>query len=93
MRLADLEPTFISDPDGNRIGVGFLCPACREQGLYIPTADPESSTNWSVSGDLENLTLQPSVDSRHVNGGVGTDKPRVECHWHGWVRNGIVEDA
>lgn len=91
MKLSELDPGFISRwGTGERLGVHFLCPACKRQQLYIPTNDPEARVNWGVSGDLESLTLTPSVDARHVNGGVGTDEPRAECRWHGWVRAGEV---
>jgi len=95
MKLSELEPGFISrsQTDASRIGVHFLCPKCRRQQLYIPTADPDARHNWTTSGEIETLTLSPSVDARHVNGGVGTDEPRAECHWHGWVRGGEVTDA
>lgn len=90
MKLSDLDPGFIqrSTTDATRIGVHFLCPACRRQQLYIPTADPAARCNWGVSGELENLTLTPSVDARHVNGTGDAGDPFVECRWHGWVRNG-----
>jgi len=88
VKLADLDPGFITrHGTGERLGVHFLCPKCRVQQLYIPTNDPEARVNWGVSGELADLTLTPSVDARHVNGGVDGE-PRVECHWHGWVRNG-----
>lgn len=90
MKLAELEPGFVSSSAGVRIGVHFLCPACRAQQLYIPTADPDSRINWKVAGELEALTLSPSVDARHVLGGVGTDIPRTECRWHGFVTAGEV---
>lgn len=92
MKLSDLEPGFVSSSEGARLGVHFLCPKCREQQLYIPTADPDARVNWGCSGDLDALTLTPSVDSKHVLGGYD-NKPRVECHWHGWVRGGEVTDA
>lgn len=94
MKLNELEPGFISRAEtGDRIGVHFLCPKCKRQQLYIPTDDKEARVNWTRTGELENLTLHPSVDSRHVNGGAGTDEPREECRWHGWVQNGEVRDA
>lgn len=90
MKLAELEPGWVSrsTTDATRIGVHFLCPACRKQQLYIPTNDPDHRVNWGMSGELDQLTLTPSVDAKHVNGGAGTDEPRVECRWHGWIRNG-----
>ena len=93
MRLSDLEPGFVSSASGERLGVHFLCPRCRRQQLYIPTHDADARANWGVEGDLLNLTLTPSVDARHINGGHGTDEPRAECNWHGWVRAGEVTNA
>lgn len=93
MNLADLEPGFVSSSAGARLGVHFLCPKCRRQQLYIPTNDPDARVNWGVQGDLLNLTLTPSVDARHVRGGAGTDEPRTECAWHGWIRDGQTVDA
>lgn len=89
MKLAELEPGWVqrSTTDATRIGVHFLCPACRRQQLYIPTNDPDHRANWAATGELEALTLTPSVDARHVLGGVDGE-PRVECHWHGWIRAG-----
>lgn len=93
MKLTELDPGFVSasTTDSTLIGVHFLCPKCKEQQLYIPFADPTSRLNWKMSGEsIEVLTLAPSIDSKHVNGGYD-GKPRVECHWHGFVTNGEIK--
>ena len=98
MRLVDLDASFVSAPDGHRIGVQFRCPACRGERLVVPFAapgggPPDPTLNvrgvlWRHTGDtLDTLTLTPSVDVSHVLGGVD-DEPRVECRWHGWVQDG-----
>lgn len=103
MKLTELEAGFVST-GGFRTGLHFLCPRCRRQQLVVPFANPPSngapdaSLNhrgvlWRRTGaTLEDITLEPSVDALHVNGGVD-GAPREECRWHGWVRNGEVIDA
>lgn len=96
MRLADLDASFVST-NGVRTGVQFICPACSKTRIVVPFAceTPDPSLNahgvlWRASGDtLDTLTLKPSVDARHVNGGYDGE-PRVECRWHGWVTAGGV---
>lgn len=102
MKLRELEAGFVAT-DGVRTGLHFLCPKCREQQLVVPFANPtnggpDASLNangclWQRTGDtVDDITLSPSVDSKHVNGGYD-GLPRVECRWHGWVRNGEAIDA
>lgn len=98
MRLADLDAGFVST-NGVRTGLHFLCPQCRAQQLVVPFANPPSGgapdatlnangVLWQRTGEtIDDITLSPSVDSRHVNGGYD-GIPRTECRWHGWVRNG-----
>lgn len=98
MKLTELDAGFVSTR-GTRTGLHFLCPTCRRQQLVVPFANPpgegapDASLNangvlWTRTGEtLDDITLSPSVDARHVLGGVDGE-PRVECRWHGWVRNG-----
>lgn len=88
MKLSELEPGFVSSAAGNRIGVHFKCPKCRDQQIYIPTHDTDARVNWGVQGTLETLTLHPSVDSKHPIGDT-----TETCHWHGWIQNGEARDA
>lgn len=94
MKITDLDATFISNKAGERIAVGFLCPGCKAEHIYVPFADPSfvntagKAVNWTINqtADLERVTLSPSVDFQHkVDGRV--------CHWHGWVRDGEIVDA
>lgn len=73
-------------------GVIFLCPIhfkknngpcgthsiiCWFKGRNIPDELNPGPGRWDVSGDLVNLTLNPSID-------LGNDD------WHGWIKNGEV---
>jgi hypothetical protein len=104
VKLADLDASFV-ETDGRRVGVQFCCPACRRERILVPFALPPSGDArelnvhgvvWQRTGDtLETLTLSPSVNFRHVYGGLGSDssEPRTECTWHGWVRDGQAVSA
>ena len=106
-RLSDLEPRWIGFeiPEGSaRIGVGFLCPHCREQRLVVffkPFLDP---------CDIVRLALWKLPDAPNPNTGeiksvnywgrTGDDfetltlTPSVDAsahgHWHGFITNGEV---
>ena len=97
MKLAELDASFVSK-DGVRVAVHLRCPGCQRERLVVPFAQPvggppDPSMNvrgvlWRHTGEtLESLTLTPSVDFSHVNGGVDGE-PREECRWHGWVQSG-----
>ena len=105
MKLSELDAGFVST-NGHRTGLHFLCPKCKGQQLVIPFANTPSGVTdptlnahwilWQLSGDsIENVTLSPSVDAKHVivleEGGSFVAGP--ECHWHGWIRGGEVVDA
>lgn len=91
MKLTDLDPDFISNSAGERIGIGFLCPACREQKIYVPFNDKSAALNWKQTGDtFDTLTLKPSVDARHVNFKDSAPHDLRECRWHGFITNGEV---
>ena len=93
-RLADLDPRWIG-ASGEREGVGirFECPcrseSCAWGGLVgIAFANPLDGgagvdgmgPRWQRTGDtFETLTLSPSI---HLVG-----------HWHGWLRNGVLESC
>lgn len=95
MNLTDLEPRwFVLEEGGPIVGVGFLCPHCREQRLailfqnrgeevvdtaYIRARRPEGFI-WTVEGpeDFAVLTVTPSIDASHLG------------HWHGFITNGEI---
>lgn len=105
MKLVDLDAGFVSSSPGTSTGLQFLCPGCKRERIVVPfspTIGPgpvDASLNargvvWQRSGDtVETITLTPSIDSKHVN--FNDDPPHhpVECHWHGWVRDGAVVPA
>lgn len=78
MKLTDLD-TKLTETQ-----LRFRCPACQEHYIVIPVGPVQQGNPpvWSASGTVENLTIQPSIDS--------TTPP---CHWHGWIRDGQTVDA
>lgn len=109
MRLSDLEPRWVGFdvvPEGRaRIGVGFLCPHCKEQRLVVffrPFIDPN---------DVVKLALWQLPDAPDPNTGEirpvhwwnrdGEDfetltlSPSVDAsnsgHWHGFIQNGEIK--
>lgn len=100
MRLTDLEPRWYSARgDHARHGITFNCPCCvgteRASRLAVATHvdgtnfDPEpdkpqtfraGETVWAITGStFEDLSLSPSVDASQHG------------HWHGHIRNGLIE--
>lgn len=94
-RLVDLNPTWfgIHGRDTEGAGVIFDCPcqsdSCAWGGkIAITFANPlrgepapgPDERMWQRTGDaFETLTLSPSINA------VG--------HWHGWLRNGVLESC
>lgn len=101
MRLTDLNAHFLSSggtgvtdvnghpvPERTGVGVMFDCPCGCGANRYVPFANPiddkgpDNERGWQRVGDtLETLTLSPSILV------VG------ECGWHGFIRNGQIENA
>jgi hypothetical protein len=92
VKLVDLDPHWVSEPDRHGQGITFLCPCgCGERigvsfrnpiDFGAPMASPIAhSGHWDrAAGDtFEGLTLTPSID-----------RPK---HWHGWIRTGEVLTA
>ena len=91
MKLTDLDPRWVADGDGRRIGVSFICPHCKPSGgdyrLAVGFANPIGSgpaddgwhVHWQRAGEaFETLTLAPSIDASKSG------------HWHGFITNGEV---
>jgi hypothetical protein len=87
VRLTELHPKWAGPPDDPRSAIQFDCPcrqgavtqgaACTWGPVYLPLTGDDG---WVCTGDaFEFLSLTPSV---HCPG-----------HWHGWVRNGLVESC
>ena len=84
---------FVDTHEGRQgLGVNFDCPHCvprmleERQRISIPFANPLDGGRppawarvaWQRSGEtFEDLTLTPSIDFKHANGG-----------WHGFITNG-----
>lgn len=93
-RLVDLNAKFWGTYGENREGMGviFDCP-CRQENcewggkIAVAFRNPidggppfPDKTRWERTGDtIETLTLSPSI---HCVG-----------HWHGWLRNGVLESC
>lgn len=94
-KLVDLNPTFwrYHGIDREGMGVIFDCPcgseSCEWGGkISVPFANPldggqpqnTEKCHWQRTGDtFETMTLSPSI---HCVG-----------HWHGWLRNGVLESC
>jgi hypothetical protein len=94
-RLVDLNPKWIeTHGSGEVYGISYDCPCalpdCENGGRQVvptktnfigkPTCADSLARGWDLSGtSFENITLAPSIHQ------VG--------HWHGWLRNGVLESC
>lgn len=81
MKLVDLEPKWITNAKGQRVGLSFRCPLepCR---IYLafsnPLDDAQSRPGWQRHGDdFRTMTLYPT--------------PFIKGQWHGAVVSGEVK--
>ena len=103
MRLLDLNPrwlssggTGITDLEGNpvpqrdQVAIRFDCPCGCDRPVCLSIQNPpdgkpndKGGTRWLVDGafDFKTLTLVPSFQRR------------IDCSYHGWVRNGEIIEA
>lgn len=97
MRLIDLEPRWYERGEGNRVGMTFECPHCRETGQRLAVALHLDGTNMDPDPDNPQ---QFAADERiwTVVGGSGfedlTLTPSIDAsasgHWHGFITNGGI---
>lgn len=86
-----LEPHYVTDSTGRRIGVSFLCPTCRDHRVAInvdPPFDdgPTAKRPWQRTGEtFDVMSLSPSIIALRRDE-VGRER---EC-WHGYVRHGQI---
>jgi len=84
-----LEPHYVTDSAGRRIGVSFLCPTCRDHRVAVnvdPPFDPGPTAErpWKRTGaTVADLSLSPSIIALRRDE-VGRQR---EC-WHGHIRAG-----
>lgn len=105
-RLVDLHPEWVMNTTGEVYGIAYDCPCgvagfdstngvsyeqCCPRGgrevvptkgnfLNLPSCADSLARGWDIAGDsFENVSLSPSVHA------VG--------HWHGFIRNGMVESC
>lgn len=93
VRLAELEPHWVSVGGGNRHGMGisFNCPHCDTVRLAVWFSNPIDGgapytrtnggpvTLWNREGDtFDMLSVHPSVDASEHG------------HWHGYIACGLV---
>lgn len=91
MRLAELDPRWISCTGRTGIGISFVCPHCqvfgRGQRLHVFFENPLDGGApkpelrlWKRAGEtFEDITLSPSIDASMWD------------HWHGHITSGTVE--
>lgn len=92
-RLDDLDPRFISNASGQRIGLTFKCPGCPDPDHRVavnvdPPFDPGPTPEhaWKRTGDtFDALTLRPSV----LHWRISETGQKAEC-WHGFVTAGAA---
>ncbi len=75
MILAELDPVI----NANNVLI-FDCPNCRDHRIRVPLSPTGKKLEggplgWGYTGDLSNLTLDPSVNAG--------------C-WHGHIENGVI---
>ena|SRR5258708_21584827 len=94
VKVTELNPSFAS---GN--GRRFLiidCPHCRKHPIAIQLTGDKEQFIWEQTGELENITLMPSVarmpDREHAAEqfiyGAESD-----CKFHFWIRGGYAFPA
>lgn len=90
IKVTELNPSFAA---GN--GRRFLiidCPHCRRHPIAIQVAGEEQFV-WEQTGDLENITLMPSVaklpDREHAEQQFIYGAER-DCRFHFWIRGGYA---
>lgn len=83
-------------------GILFICPGCAGGHAVVvwflnpigASAAPPPFTpvaRWQREGDsLDNLTLRPSLNADHKQWYPCQQQPCNDCHWHGYVTNGIA---
>ena len=100
MKFADLDLRFASDTEGRR-WITFECPKCRGHHIAVQILgkpEKEGGCIWGISGDMEHITLTPSVASAipipnppETAGIYGVHKDKWEyCAFHFTVINGEV---
>jgi len=82
---------FIRGPSGNVAGWNHACPCGCGSWSYMGF-DPERNTEhatWQITSgsldDLDHLSLSPSIGIKGPNGET--------YHWHGYLRNGALEEC
>lgn len=73
---------LINAPEGEA-ALWFFCPCgCGALvRLHVGLKEkPTHSPSWNWNGSVENPTLAPSVN-------------RLDCGWHGWLRDGYWEEV
>lgn len=44
----------------------------------LVTIPPSLTSTWTITGNLLDITIHPSIDAS------------ASGHWHGWIKNGLV---
>lgn len=58
--------------------IGIACPGCGQcSAMRVGNPKPTESPSWKMTGELDNLTLEPSINCTGC------------CGWHGFLRNGV----
>ena len=76
---------------GDDANMWFFCPCgCGDRrGINISAVETERSPRpWSWNGSMDHITLLPSLDCQVGDGAGG-----FRSHWHGFLRNGLWEQA
>jgi hypothetical protein len=90
MNLIDLNPRWVVDAAGRKVGVNFDCPCCRGadgSAAGVLFANPigggaPEPRGWQREGEtFETLTVSPSI-LVHARAG--------HAEWHGWLKNGVL---
>lgn len=105
-RLVDLHPKWGSGSDNRRTHVICDCPcglgaACPIGGRSVvpvknsPDGGPEYPQGWDRTGDdFASMTLSPSIfHYARVDDPTQPHGYRREPHWHGFLRNGVMESC
>lgn len=76
LHLRDCNPRWVSHDGVHRTGISFECPeangGCEGRHVVPTTARPSGGAVWSLSGNLPDVTITPSLACRgacqmHIN--------------------------
>src|SRR5687768_4765093 len=89
--------SYVHAHEGPReVGIMLSCPCgCGQAGgIYFDDVEwnkKNSRVTWKRSGPRERLTIHPSIGMKPYR--EGQDVESDGYHWHGWLRDGVLQSC